>query len=335
MSRLRRVGMGLLAATMFLSSATVMAKEGNENINVSFNNTKVYLENTQIATSAEPFMYDGKNYIVVEDVAKALGYTVVKDASGQVINFKKSTTTEVGMTKEVESNDAYSIANVLKLNATLTGTLGYKDDNNKSDEYDWYKINVSEPSNLAVEVAAGVDLGISVYIYAQDGSDTIKFTSGKNKKLNIDAALEGGEYYIRIGRTNYKSGEYTLKTTLVAQTVNNDSLENGSYQNAQDYSLGQTTTGLLGFYDQAGNVDEYDWYTMVIDKDREVSLTVSGSKGLGLNLYIYADDASKTMAFSSGKDKKVAVSKKLTKGTYYVRVGRTNYQDGKYTLTSK
>lgn len=163
----------------------------------------------------------------------------------------------------------------------------------------------------------------------------IKSTSGTNKKLNIGAALEGGEYYIRIGKSNSKSGEYTLKTTLVAQTVNNDSVGNGSYQNAQSYKLGQTTTGLLGFYNQDGNVDEYDWYTMVLDKDSEVDLTVSGSKGLGLSLYIYAEDASKVIKSSSGTDKKVTVSKQLTKGTYYVRVGKSNSGNGNYTLTSK
>ena len=100
MNKLKKIGIGFLATTMLLSSTSVMAKEGKEDINVSFNNTKVYVGSTQVTVGSEPFVYDGKTYMAVEDIAKALGYTVVKDASSQTISFKQVTTNEVGLTKE-------------------------------------------------------------------------------------------------------------------------------------------------------------------------------------------------------------------------------------------
>lgn len=337
MNKLKRAGLYFLTTAMLLSSVNVMAKEGQEAINISYNNTKVYVENKQVTVATEPFMYDGKTYIEASDIAKMFGYTVVNDASGQTVGFTKDQTTAVGLTKEVEGNNTYSTANLLQLNATLNGTLGAVNSNNKNDEYDYFKINVLAPSNVQIELTADADFGVSLYIYAQDGAKIIKSDYGTNKKINVDVALEGGEYYIRVARKSHRKGNYTLKTKLIPQTVSNDTPDNSSYQHAQVYTFGETATGLLGFVSEAGKADEYDWYVVDVAEESEVSINLTASQDLGASLYIYGEDAAKVIASTYGRNKKLKLNKRLDKGTYYIRVARSGggKGNGSYTLTSK
>ena len=97
---------------------------------------------------------------------------------------------------------------------------------------------------------------------------------------------------------------------------------------------GQTTTELLGFVDAERKTDVYDWYIINVDKEREVNINLAALQDLGVRLYIYAEDASKIIASTSGKNKKLTLNKKLTQGTYYLKVERYSY-NGSYTLTSK
>lgn len=335
--KFRKSMAGIIAGVICLSGFSTFAKEALSTIQVKYNNIKLSVNGNEatIEESAEPFVYQGKTYVPLEDLAKSLGYNVERNENGSQINLSNNMgqtqkPVEIGLTQEKEDNDTYINANTMKLNDVLTGELGFKDDKGKTDDYDWYKVNIPKAGNLSLEFVGAADLGATISLRAEDGSYSIDYTSGTNKKLLLDERLEAGTFYVVVRRDS-KSGKYTLTNKYKPLQIIGDTEINNSFQNAMPYKLNTNQAGYIGYYNQDGTRDGEDWYKFTLVKNQKVNITLSPSVDLGVTLSLYPDDASRSIDYTSGSNKNLKLTQQLAKGTYYIRVRRDS-KAGSYTI---
>ena len=89
MNKLRERFKGAIAGALFvlvlLSSVPVLARVARETITVDFNNISVAVNGQIIELENEPFIYNGRTYLPVRDVARAVGFEVTwEDATNTV-----------------------------------------------------------------------------------------------------------------------------------------------------------------------------------------------------------------------------------------------------------
>lgn len=78
-------------STVVLISGAAYAKSGSQNIEVTYDNLKVYIDNTLSeltdanGTTVEPFVYNGTTYLPVRGVAQAMGAQVTYDGQSKSV----------------------------------------------------------------------------------------------------------------------------------------------------------------------------------------------------------------------------------------------------------
>lgn len=78
-------------STVVLISGAAYAKNASENINVTYDNIKVYIDNTLAelrdanGSTVEPFIYNGTTYLPVRGVAQAMGAQVTYDGASKSV----------------------------------------------------------------------------------------------------------------------------------------------------------------------------------------------------------------------------------------------------------
>ena len=78
------VGAGLMVA--LLSTMPVLARVAQETININYNNIKIAVDRQYVETEFEPFIYQGRTYLPVRDVAESIGYGVTWDDSTNTVH---------------------------------------------------------------------------------------------------------------------------------------------------------------------------------------------------------------------------------------------------------
>jgi uncharacterized membrane protein YkoI len=67
---------GILATLAFMFAVPVFARVAQETITVNFNNIQIAVDGRLIQTEFEPFIYQGRTYLPVRDVAEATGFDI-------------------------------------------------------------------------------------------------------------------------------------------------------------------------------------------------------------------------------------------------------------------
>jgi len=67
---------GVILTLLFMSALQVFARVAQETISVSFNNIQIAVDGQQVQTEHEPFVFQGRTYLPVRDVAYAMGFDV-------------------------------------------------------------------------------------------------------------------------------------------------------------------------------------------------------------------------------------------------------------------
>jgi len=83
--RLKGVAVGAILATVLMSVTPVFARAVHETITVTFNNINIAVNGRQVQTEFEPFIFQGRTYLPVRDVAAIMGYEATwEDATNTV-----------------------------------------------------------------------------------------------------------------------------------------------------------------------------------------------------------------------------------------------------------
>jgi hypothetical protein len=84
-NRLHGFIIGVITMALFMSSIPAFARVAEEIITVNYNNIKIVLNGRVLATENEPFVYEGRTYLPVKDIAEALGLDVDWDGDTQTV----------------------------------------------------------------------------------------------------------------------------------------------------------------------------------------------------------------------------------------------------------
>lgn len=159
-------------------------------------------------------------------------------------------------------------------------------------------------------------------------SKTINMNTHGNKAI---FAVSKGEYYVSVSaNSSYQDCIYELNSRFVQIKENSGS----KLSNSKKISLGKTIKGLQTL----GNT-KADWYKFEVKKKKDFSITLNKYMTVGNMKFTLYDKNKKEVKYNSHeKDNKVTYipSTKLSKGTYYIKIEKTNQLDsGYYSLTVK
>jgi|GEM_PF-960267 len=228
---------------------------------------------------------------------------------------------------DVEPNDTISTANTLSLdNATKTGFFSI------NDEKDIYKFTTSASGRVTLtissymedlnyEILDGKGAIISEYYkdYIIGGSES----SSKSSTINID--LDAGTYYLKIDKYIDTTGIYTIKGSFKASNTQDNG--NNSFSKAQTLSVdGKEFKGFLGV------LGESDYYKVILSKKGYLGVAFNSYKQTSYaDITIYNDKFTKVTDFYTGSDIDFS-DKELEKGTYYIKISKSNNYTGVYGL---
>lgn len=118
----------------------------------------------------------------------------------------------------IEENDSatsnYITAPAIPINTTVTGHLGYLNDEHNKNENDYYKLTVTEAGTLQINATQLQGGQVDLFLYGESGSDKSSLKSVYDaKQATITTPITPGTYYIRINYSGYY-GTYELSTQL-------------------------------------------------------------------------------------------------------------------------
>ncbi|MEP7106902.1 MAG: T9SS type A sorting domain-containing protein [Ferruginibacter sp.] len=224
---------------------------------------------------------------------------------------------------DIEPNNIFSQADILGLNDSVTGHIGYYH-NGAIDTTDWYKVTTTLDGllKLSFDNTGHQDLKI-VSLYDSNGVTLINTVAIGNGAggLNMDG-LAAGTYYIKInGASGNEFGGYTLSDTLITPKPTNDNEPNNNFSQATSLSLNDSTTGHVGYY-YNNRRDTTDWYKINITHNGSltISLDNSGNPNL-LSVILYdASGSGLVTSFNVGNGTGNIHTDTLVAGIYYIQV---------------
>ena len=160
-----------------------------------------------------------------------------------------------------EPNSNKSEAQILPVNSTVTGHVGYYYDN-KRDTSDWYKITLNEDGMLQLKLTSHVaNDGRYVWVYLFDNNGNTQLNAAYSDgplTMNTDG-LAAGTYYIRVNCYYAdRFSPYTLTDSLI--TYNPNDPEPNNYASlAGTIPANSFATGHVNFY-YNGSRDSHDWW---------------------------------------------------------------------------
>ena len=84
--RLKGVLMGAVLTTSLGLTIPALARTGQETITVAFNNIRIAINGNIVATEFDPFVFEGRTYLPVRDVANAMGYDVTWEEATNTVH---------------------------------------------------------------------------------------------------------------------------------------------------------------------------------------------------------------------------------------------------------
>jgi len=84
-----------LVAVIPAIAIPVLARVGRETITVGFNNISIAIDGQRIQTENEPFVFEGRTYLPVRDIANAMGFDVTWEDSTNTVHLTTRTNSNV------------------------------------------------------------------------------------------------------------------------------------------------------------------------------------------------------------------------------------------------
>ncbi len=216
-----------------------------------------------------------------------------------------------------EPNGSKDAAINISQNQTVTGHIGYYW-NHQRDSSDWYKFTTNADGKIKLILSSHFSQWVTWKLY--DGNGTAELISGTSYGTNAHIEKEGlqaGTYYARVTSTN--ATPYTLTDSLIVPAQANDNENNNTKETAQTLNINTTVTGHLGYY-YNGNTDEDDWYSVPVNEDGMLQITLLNHFAQWLTLTLY-DNNGTTVLYNGTTYGTFNIKKDgLATGTYYLKL---------------
>ncbi|MCB4759687.1 MAG: pre-peptidase C-terminal domain-containing protein, partial [Sulfurovum sp.] len=202
-------------------------------------------------------------------------------------------------------------------NSTTPGSLEVVGDN------DWFKIVVTNEGILAVETNSSLDTDITLY-NASGYQIAFDDNSGSGNNAKIEKKVSSGTYYAKVKHHHSsKTGNYSFVVRLTPEDHGDTKAK------ATSIDLNSTTSGSLEV------VGDNDWFKIVVTNAGALVVETTGSLDTDITLY---NAGGTQVAFddNSGSGNNAKIAKKVSSGTYYVKVNHHDSSEtGNYLLVSQ
>ena len=243
-----------------------------------------------------------------------------------------------------EPNDEWSKASLLTSGKTIGCRLGYTDDTGKTDDDDWFRIEVPDEGKIEFTLNPSQENALDIYwvrVYRlnENGELVQRNNSGvgKEEKVNTITDLGIGTFYVNVHRYSGHGG-YTLKYEFTPVNFVGDEEPNDEWSQGSLLKSGETLECKLGYTDDKGLTDDDDWFKIIVPEEGTVKLTLNPSQENALDIYwvrLYRvnenGDLVQRNSSGVGKEETAFPITDVGIGTYYVNVHRYSGHGG-YTL---
>ena len=259
----------------------------------------------------------GTYYVVLRRNGGQGGYTVRYD-------FKA---TSAAYPDDIEPNNSWETAKLLKRGNTVTGHLGYFYYNDMDTE-DWFKIEVPRDGTIKLNFEPHGDLNLYyTEIYALDSENILRSRdskwSGTDPGEIVVPDVAPGIYYI-VMRRNGGQGAYSLQYKFIQNDYATDSEPNNTKEKSISLSERVTVAGHLGYF-YYNDRDTEDWYKIIVSAQGIVEINVKPTGELDLYYVTLYDgnDRNKASKWVGKEEGKITIEN-LEAGTYYINVTRNS-----------
>jgi len=91
--KLKGAALGVILTLIIMTAVPAFARVAQETITVNFNNIRIAVDGRQVQTEYEPFIFQGRTYLPVRDVADAMGFDVTWDNATNTVHLRSRTNT--------------------------------------------------------------------------------------------------------------------------------------------------------------------------------------------------------------------------------------------------
>ncbi len=260
----------------------------------------------------------GTYYFKVADGGYNLDYKL--DASLTLPNYAEDT----------EPNNGYLEAQTMPVNGTVSGTLRYYGAGEGADLQDWFKLTVPQGGYLNFTVhKKGPG---NTWMRLRDGEKTdlpeiSNYYTGYGESppegWNWSYPALAGTYYLQIeeGEANL---DYQIVNALVPSPWGEDTEPNNDVATAQNFPIGDSIGGLLGYYDPGLDYDNWDWFKMTTTEHGLLSFNVNKIGYNNGNMRLRSETAEIATQYLPWGDNIVTFSKLVPAGNYYLGFEKYN-----------
>ncbi|NGZ27878.1 MAG: hypothetical protein G8345_13440, partial [Magnetococcales bacterium] len=290
-----------IGTTSNLTTLTLDNKDGDANLYLyNAKNQALLASSTATGINDEEIRYQlstGTYFAKVVTTSNALNYTL-------------------GMAR-VDDTGGDTVGTATELKTSASGWLG------SGDSTDFYTITLAATGHLSLTLDT-LTADANLYLMNANGTGVLASSTltGANQE-NIDLQLTGGNYLVKVFRTNTTTTKtnYTLSSSFAADTGMNASKD---FEEGSDHLI-YSVTGWLG------TGDTHDFYRFVITTPGDYALDVLGEDN-DLSLFLYQGTSLLTSSQTT-TDNSESIRRFLDSGTYFVRASRQGLLNTDYTLT--
>ena len=280
----------------------------------------------------------------ITDLGIGTYYVNIHRYSGSGSYSLKYNFTSCPIGNDPEPNDEWSKASLLTSGKTIGCRLGYTDDTGKTDDDDWFRIEVPDEGKIEFTLNPSQDNALDIYwvrVYRlNENGDLVQRNNsgvGKEEEVITITDLGIGTFYVNVHRYSGHGG-YTLKYEFTPVNFVGDEEPNDEWSQGSLLKSGETLECKLGYTDDKGLTDDDDWFKIIVPEEGTVKLTLNPSQENALDIYwvrLYRVNENSDLVQRNnsgvGKEETAFPITDVGIGTYYVNVHRYSGHGG-YTL---
>ena len=315
------------------------------NITITFSSTEathynsIYLYDSDGTTSLGSASGYGGDTFTSNGLAAGTYYARIYyysagDFSGYTLT---NTVTTDGVVNDVEPNGSAAEALPMSENGSVNGHIGYRINGGSYDQSDYYEFTTTNDGDITISFTSSEPSHYnSIYLYDNDGTTSLGSQSGYGTATFTSYGLAAGTYYARIYyySTGHYSG-YTLTNTVAPADYVIDAETNNDAGTALAMLTNSTVEGHIGYRNNGGTYDTYDYYKFTTHSAGDFTLTLANLNSAYNTIQILAADGATVLHSASGYGGASVTHNDGAADTYYARVHyySSSYFTG-YTLTN-
>ncbi|MEO4055670.1 S-layer homology domain-containing protein [Solibacillus sp. CAU 1738] len=330
----------------------------NDFYEAEYNNEIAYANQTKPAVlySGKGDTSDDKDFFAIQGVGNKMlnisitsGYAALYNADGQLVDESTTTSTinmehptnnemyylmiksdqysfsytfkERAKNYEHEYNNAYNLANPIRLNDTYFGQV------DTFSDVDFYQFDVEQDGLVSIAVDTYGKSDYTLTVYDAHGNPIVE---GKTKKLTehtLRVGLAAGTYSVSIGApTKSFNHLYGIKLSVDSSKLYNVE-KNNSIETAQALPLNATLYGRA--YD---HLDSDDFYRVTVKERGLLNFALQAPKTSSMQVSIYSADGEILDSVQMKANENTTLRTGVQAGTYYIKISSLSTSDDFYSV---